>query len=71
MWNMVKALLKSRKAWLTVAAVIAAAVNGQYWAIPGIIMAEVGAITVEDAAAKLGLKKGAVSVVDGVLKVEK
>lgn len=54
--GVIKALLSSRKFLVTVAAVVAAVLTGQYTYIPGILMAEVGAITIEDAAHKLGLK---------------
>jgi len=52
----IKALLASRKFWLTVGACISAVLAGHVEWLPGIIMAEVGAITIEDAAHKLGLK---------------
>ena len=52
----VKALLVSRKFWLTVGACVAAVVTGQPHLIPVIILTEIGAITIEDAAQKFGLK---------------
>ncbi|MCK4283139.1 MAG: hypothetical protein KAX44_02390 [Candidatus Brocadiae bacterium] len=55
----IKALLQSRKFWLTVGACVSAALTGHPFWIPGIIMAEVGAITVEDAALKLGMRSPA------------
>jgi len=51
-----KALLVSRKFWLMIGACVSAAVTGHPGWIPGIIMGNVGAITVEDAAHKLGLR---------------
>ena len=52
-----KALVKSRKFWLTVGACAAAAATGNTQAIPIIIMVNAGLIAAEDAAAKLNLGK--------------
>jgi len=51
----VKSLLQSRKFWLMIGAVVTAVLNNQTDLIPAIIMAEIGAISLEDAAHKLGL----------------
>ena len=51
-----KALLASRKFWLTIGACVAAAITGKPNLIPVILMGEVGAITIEDAARKIGVK---------------
>jgi hypothetical protein len=48
-------LLRSRKFWLTVGACVCAAQVGRAEWIPAIIMAEIGAIALEDAAGKVGL----------------
>lgn len=53
---MLKALLHSRKFWLMIGAIVAVMQNGRPELIPWIILAEIGAITVEDAAAKWGLR---------------
>ena len=50
-----RALLASRKFWITIGACISAIVTGRPSLIPVILMAEVGAITIEDAARKIGV----------------
>ena len=61
MFNAIGGLLKSRKFWLCAGACVAAGVNGQWWLIPGIIMAEAGLVAAEDCAAKLKTGKANVS----------
>ena len=51
-----KKLFASRKFWITIGAAVSAAVTGHLEWIPAILMGEVGAITIEDAARKIGIK---------------